>query len=81
VNFAQLLFPDFSLILCGYLLCRFTALNRKVWGAGGGVGVLLPVFRFLLFPFHRAHPRSIWGAALQPRGRPVLALAVLGHCA
>lgn len=31
VNFAQLLFPDFSLILCGYLLCRYTALNRKVW--------------------------------------------------
>jgi malonate transporter len=31
VNFAQLLFPDFSLILVGYLLCRFTALNRKVW--------------------------------------------------
>ena len=31
MNFAQLLFPDFSLILCGYLLCRYTALNRKVW--------------------------------------------------
>ena len=22
---------SFSLILCGYLLCRYTALNRKVW--------------------------------------------------
>ena len=31
MNFAQLLFPDFSLILIGYLLCRFTALNRRVW--------------------------------------------------
>ncbi len=31
VNYAQLLLPDFSLILCGYLLCRYTALNRKVW--------------------------------------------------
>lgn len=31
MNFAQLLFPDFSLILCGYLICRFTALNRTVW--------------------------------------------------
>jgi malonate transporter len=31
VHFAQLLFPDFSLILCGYLVCRFTALNRTVW--------------------------------------------------
>ena len=32
VNYAQLLFPDFSLILLGYLLCRFTALDRSVWG-------------------------------------------------
>lgn len=31
MNFAQLLFPDFSLIFIGYLLCRFTALDRKVW--------------------------------------------------
>jgi malonate transporter and related proteins len=31
VNFTQLLFPDFSLILIGYLLCRYTALNRSVW--------------------------------------------------
>jgi predicted permease len=31
VNFALLLFPDFSLILCGYLVCRYTALNRTVW--------------------------------------------------
>ncbi len=31
VNFAQLLFPDFSLILCGYLVCRYTALDRSVW--------------------------------------------------
>ena len=31
MNYAQLLFPDFSLILCGYLVCRYTALNRIVW--------------------------------------------------
>ena len=31
MNYAQLLFPDFSLILCGYLVCRYTALNRTVW--------------------------------------------------
>lgn len=31
MNFAQLLFPDFSLILIGYLICRFTPLNRAVW--------------------------------------------------
>lgn len=31
MNYAQLLFPDFSLILCGYLVCRYTSLNRTVW--------------------------------------------------
>ena len=31
MNYAQLLFPDFSLIVCGYLVCQYTALNRSVW--------------------------------------------------
>ena len=31
MNYAQLLFPDFALILVGYLLCRLTALDRQVW--------------------------------------------------
>ena len=31
MNYAQLLIPDFTLILCGYLVCRFTKLNRTVW--------------------------------------------------
>ena len=31
VNYAQLLLPDFSLILFGYLLCRYTPLNRSIW--------------------------------------------------
>ncbi|MDB5900253.1 MAG: permease-like protein [Ramlibacter sp.] len=31
VNFLELLLPDFSLILCGYLVCRHTALGRPVW--------------------------------------------------
>lgn len=31
VNFVELLFPDFSLILIGYLVCRLTPLNRTVW--------------------------------------------------
>ena len=44
MNYAQLLFPDFSLILCGYLVCRYTALNRTVW-----LQVETLVY-FLLFP-------------------------------
>ena len=31
MEFARLLFPDFSLIACGFLLCRYTALDRTVW--------------------------------------------------
>ena len=31
MNYVQLLFPDFFLIICGYLVCRYTALNRSVW--------------------------------------------------
>lgn len=29
--YAQLLLPDFFLIVCGFLLCRHTALDRAVW--------------------------------------------------
>jgi predicted permease len=49
VNFAQLLFPDFSLILCGYLVCRFTALNRTVWQQ---VESLVYYFLFPVLLFH-----------------------------
>jgi malonate transporter and related proteins len=31
MHYAQLLFPDFALILCGYLICRFTQLGRPLW--------------------------------------------------
>lgn len=49
VNFAQLLFPDFSLILAGYLVCRFTALNRTVWEQAE---VLVYYFLFPVLLFH-----------------------------
>jgi malonate transporter len=49
VNFAQLLFPDFSLILCGYLVCRYTALNRGVWEQAE---VLVYYFLFPVLLFH-----------------------------
>jgi malonate transporter and related proteins len=31
MNFAALLFPDFALIVCGYLICRYTQLRRPMW--------------------------------------------------
>ena len=49
MNFAQLLFPDFSLILCGYLVCRYTALNRTVWQQ---VESLVYYFLFPVLLFH-----------------------------
>ena len=49
MNFAQLLFPDFSLILCGYLVCRYTALNRTVWQQ---VESLVYFFLFPVLLFH-----------------------------
>lgn len=49
MNYAQLLFPDFSLILCGYLVCRYTALNRPVWDQ---VEVLVYFFLFPVLLFH-----------------------------
>jgi predicted permease len=69
VNFAQLLFPDFSLIVCGYLLCRFTALDRKVWEP---IEILVYYFLFpvMLFyamvksPLDWASTSSLMGAGL-----------------
>ncbi len=49
MNYAQLLFPDFSLILCGYLVCRHTALNRPVWAQ---VEALVYYFLFPVLLFH-----------------------------
>ncbi|HSV60623.1 MAG TPA: AEC family transporter [Variovorax sp.] len=49
VNYAQLLFPDFSLIACGWLLCRYTALNRRVWDQ---VDSLVYYFLFPVLLFH-----------------------------
>ena len=44
MNYAQLLFPDFALIVLGYVLCRFSPLDRSVWQ-----GVEAVVY-YLLFP-------------------------------
>jgi hypothetical protein len=63
VNFAQLLFPDFSLIVCGYLLCRYTALNRKVWEPVEG---LVYFFLFPVLLFHSIVRTPLdWQAATQ----------------
>ena len=44
MNYAQLLFPDFALIALGYLLCRFSPLNRPIWQS------VEALVYYLLFP-------------------------------
>ena len=49
MNTASLLLPDFALILCGYVVCRYTALNRSVWEP---VERLVYYFLFPVLLFH-----------------------------
>lgn len=74
VNFAQLLFPDFSLILCGYLLCRYTALNRKVWEP---VESLVYYFLFPVLLFHSIVRSPLDLGAASSLAAAGLALAVV----
>lgn len=62
VNYAQLLFPDFSLILCGYLVCRFTALDRSVWQPVEALVYYL-LFPLLLFQSIIKSPLDIGAAS------------------
>ena len=61
MNYAHLLIPDFSLILCGYLVCRYTALNRTVWEQ---VESLVYYFLFPVLLFHSIVKSPLdWSAA------------------
>ena len=53
-----LLLPDFLLIVCGFLVCRFTSLNRPVWDSAERLVYYL-LFPVLLF-------NSILKSPLQP---------------
>ena len=74
VNYLELLFPDFALIVLGYVLCRFTPINRSVWQS------VEQLVYYLLFPvllFHSITRNPIqWGEASQ-----LLAAGVLGGLA
>jgi malonate transporter len=79
VNYAQLLFPDFSLILCGFLVCRYTPLDRSVWEPVEGL-VYYFLFPVLLFqsivrnPLDLAATSGLIGAGLL-MGLAAIALA------
>lgn len=64
-----LLLPDLSLIVCGYLVCRYTALNRPVWDAAERLVYYL-LFPVLLFtsivrnPLNPSTALSLGGAGV-----------------
>ena len=64
-----LLLPDFLLIVLGFVLCRWSALNRSVWEAAERLVyyLLFPVLLFnsiLTSPLHPAQSLSLAGAAV-----------------
>lgn len=81
MDFAQLLVPDFSLILAGFLVCRFTPLDRDVWERVEGL-VYYFLFPVLLFqaivksPLEVREASSFIGAGLL-MGLAAIAMAYL----
>jgi len=72
---ALLLLPDFTLIVVGFLICRYTALNRPVWDAIERI-VYLVLFPALLFGAIVRYPITA-GSAL-PLAGAALAVVTLG---
>lgn len=77
MNTAQLLLPDFALILCGYWVCRYTALNRSVWEP---VERLVYYFLFPVLLFHSMVRTPLDVAATSGLMAAGVALCVVGVC-
>lgn len=75
MNFAALLFPDFALIVCGYLICRYTQLGRPMWEQVESL-VYYVLFPVLLFHAISRSPLD-WNAAGSFVGA-ALVMAALG---
>ena len=74
---ALLLLPDFSLIVIGFLLCRYTALNRPLWDAIERI-VYLVLFPALLFGAIVRYPIAPGSALpLAGSGLAIVGLGVL----
>ena len=81
---AQLLLPDFLLILCGFLLCRYTPLDRTLW-EGVERLVYYVLFPALLFtailrsPLNLATDLPLLGSALAIMLLGIALALALGH--
>ncbi len=84
MNFLQLLLPDFTLILLGYLVCRHTALGRPVWEQVESL-VYYFLFPVLLFhsivrsPLDPAAASSLIGAGLSVSAAGIALAALVPH--
>ncbi|MDB5872149.1 MAG: family transporter [Ramlibacter sp.] len=76
MNFVQLLLPDFSLILCGYLVCRYTPLDRSVWQPVEGL-VYYFLFPVLLFQSVTKSPLDFAAASSLLAAGLLMALAAI----
>lgn len=74
MNFFELLFPDFSLIVIGWLVCRYTALGRSVWQQVDGL-VYYFLFPVLLFQAIVRKPLDLGATSGLIGGGIALALA------
>ena len=70
---ALLLLPDFALIVCGFLICRFTALGRPVWDSAERLVYVL-LFPALLFTAIVRNPLAL-GIALPLVGSALTVVA------
>ena len=74
---ALLLLPDFMLIVCGYLICRHTPLDRSVWDGAERL-VYYVLFPTLLFSSILRHPLTPGTAApLAASGVAVVATGIV----
>lgn len=72
---ALLLLPDFLLIACGFVICRFTPLNRPVWDGAERL-VYYVLFPALLFSAILRYPLSL--GAMLPLAGSGLAVVLCG---
>nr|WP_119292526.1 AEC family transporter [Azohydromonas sediminis] len=77
VDLAWLLLPDFVLIACGFLICRYTVLDRPVWEAAERLVyyLLFPVLLFGAIVRNPLQPTSM--AALSGSGLAVVGAGIV----
>lgn len=77
MHYAQLLLPDFALVLLGYWLCRYTGLNQPVWQAVEKL-VYFFLFPVLLFQSITRTPLDVGATAGLALAGVLLVLGAIG---